>query len=125
MEVAMRYGIDSFARVLLATVCAGMLLMASDAVYADGPYKCHPQDVGYRTDVNRLKIECTEGSVFWAYEATANSTCGTKASYDAIKMFLSTATSSLLSGKSITIYFVTQTGCNTTDPVPREIYLEK
>jgi hypothetical protein len=97
--------------------------MASDTTYADGPYTCNPIELGYRTDLNRLKIRCSQGTTFWAYEATANPTCGTKASYDAIKMFLSTATSSLLSGKRIAIYYVTQTGCNTTDHVPREIYL--
>ena len=120
----MRYGIHFFTHLLLVSVCAGVLFIVSDVAFAvSGPYTCNPIHVGFRTDMNRLKIQCKQGTTFWAYEATANTSCGTKASYDAIKMFHSTATSSLLSGKAITIYHVMQTGCNTTDHVPTEIYL--
>jgi len=120
----MRYGTNLFSRLLFFTVTAGILLtMAAGPANAVMVLTCNPVHVGYRTDMNRLKIGCSQGATFWAYEATANPTCGIKATYDALKMFHSTATSSLLSGKAITIYFEKQTGCNTTDNVPTEIYL--
>jgi len=121
----MRYNTTLLSGLLLSTVTAGVLLSLAGQVHAAPMIlTCNPVHVGYRTDLNRLKIGCSQGTDFWAFEATANPTCGFKATYDALKMFHSTATSALLSGKAITIYFVKQTVCNTTDNVPTEIYLK-
>jgi hypothetical protein len=103
-------------------IVAASTALVGDA-HALGPYTCNVVQVGFRTDVNALKIACSQGTIFWAPEASANPTCGTKTSWQAMQMFLTTANASLLSGKSVTIYWNQQTGCNQADAAPREIYL--
>lgn len=113
-----------FTHLLLLTILMIIIMTSFNNSYAAGPYLCNVTGIGYRTDMNRLRIHCNQGRTFWAYEANANAACGTKASYEALKMYQSLATSSLLSGKKLMIYYVNQTVCNTTDNVPTEVILQ-
>ena len=83
---------------------------------------CTVTSVGWRDNIQCLRTICG-GRMFWNCEAKANPSCGLTLSMDAIKMFQTTADAALLSGRSVQMYYDIQSGCNTVDPVIRELYL--
>ncbi len=107
----------------LATVLTLAVFGTGQELLAVTKATCIVHEVGWREDLKALKIHCTSGEHFWAPATDANPQCAYRASYDAIKMWQASANASLLSGKPLSIWYETQSGCNTTDKVPREIYL--
>lgn len=83
---------------------------------------CTVTSVGWREDIKAMRLICG-GTVFWNREAVANPSCTFKTSIDTIKLFQTTANSALLSGKSVQMYYDTQSGCGPADLVVREMYL--
>lgn len=108
---------------LLGWVFALAVLGISQEAHAVTQAACVVRQTGWREDLKSLKILCTSGEVFWAPGPGANPACKYSASFDAIKMWQASANASYLSGKPLTIWFEKQEGCNTTDKVPREVYL--
>ena len=105
----------------LGLACAAVF-PTTDATAAVTGVTCKVSAAGWREDIKALRLDC-DGKMYFAREALANSTCGLKTSMDAIKMFQTTANAALLSGNSILMFYDKQTGCNTTDLVPREMFL--
>lgn len=114
--------IRNLSMILLAGLAIVGGTYASQADAALVGTTCTVTSVGWREDMKALRTICG-GKVFWNREAVSNSSCGFKTTMDAIKIFQTTANAALLSGKSVQMYYETQTGCNTTDPVIREMYL--
>lgn len=115
---------------LKKAACALILTLAGVGVWfaSASPAKagvtqsiCTVSSVGWREDIKALRVICG-GTVFFNREATANPTCTLKTSFDAEKIFQTTANASLLSGKSVQIYWDTQGTCS-GDLVIREMYL--
>lgn len=106
----------------VAMVAVGSLAMSSQADAALVGTTCTVTSVGWREDIKAMRLICG-GTTFWNREAAANPSCTFKTSMDAIKIFQSTANSALLSGKSLQMFYDTQSGCGPADFVVREMYL--
>jgi hypothetical protein len=83
---------------------------------------CTVSSIGWREDIKAMRFICGD-QVYWNRETTANPSCEQKTSLETIKLFQSVAQTALLSGKSVQVYYDTQSGCGPADLVVREMYL--
>jgi hypothetical protein len=107
--------------VLMAGIASVGATYSSEANAALVGVTCSVTSVGWREDIKAMRLICG-GTTFWNREAVANPSCTFKTSIDTIKLFQTTANSALLSGKSVQMYYETQSGCS-ADLVVREMYL--
>jgi|GEM_PF-4394049 hypothetical protein len=83
---------------------------------------CTVNSIGWREDIKALRFICGD-QTYWNRESSANPSCAQKTSSETIKLFQSVAQTALLSGKSVQVYYDTQSGCGPADLVVREMYL--
>jgi hypothetical protein len=80
--------------------------------------------VGWRETIGTLVVECGD-TTFYNRETAANPDCQLKTPLDSIKILQTLADASLLSGKTVEIYYELQSGCGPEDPVVREMFLRR
>lgn len=111
---------DGILMLILALSISGTV--SSDALAEVTEIQCAVSSVGWRENAKALRIRCGN-KLFWN---GTDSTCTHKSNMDTIKLFQVTANASLLSGKSVQIYYEKQGGCTSNnDLVIREMYLLK
>jgi hypothetical protein len=95
--------------------------MASEAQAALTSTDCTVSSVGWRENIFALRVVCGSNT-FFNRESVGNPSCSLKTSMEAVKMFQTTAHASLLAGRSVKIWYDTQSGCS-ADLVIREMFL--